>query len=64
MVLTRRERRLVQRPGGMMRILWWRYHRELRLWSRGDNARREHEVLYGIAGKAEPRGLLQAKGLT
>ncbi len=61
---TPHEIRLLNTPEGVARVLWRRYYRAIRLWWRAENARREHEILYGTGDYSkEPVGILNAGGL-
>ena len=60
---SRADRRLLERPGGMARLLWRRYYRALRLAVRAEIAQLGHELMWGRPTQSgEPRGILNAGG--
>src|ERR1044071_9955107 len=62
--MTERERALAATAGGMARIVWRRYYRNVRLWWRAQCARVEHETIHGTGDPTqEPVGLLNASGV-
>lgn len=61
--ITDKEARLIDTPGGMARVLWYRLWRNLRLAMRAEAAQMEHEILYGNPRAEMPRGILNVKAL-
>jgi len=61
---TCREEQLLDTPGGMARVLWYRYWRNLRLYMRAEAAQIEHDILYGTGDPTKmPIGILHVAGL-
>lgn len=45
----------------MARLVWYRFHRNARLWWRAEAARFEHEFIHGSGDSTkEPKGILYA----
>lgn len=59
---SRNDARVLRKPDGVVRLFWRLLYRNMRLYNRADQARWEHEVLWG-RGSLQPTGILHGAGL-